>query len=76
MIEKTNIPIQNKNTKKIDYILNLDTGWWDKYEYDDSDNEVYFEDCVDFWYKYEHDTEGNIIYVENSYGYIRDDRTN
>lgn len=33
MVEKTNIPIVNKDTKKVGYFLNLDTGYWLKSEY-------------------------------------------
>jgi len=38
MIEKYNISIKNKLTKKIFYKLDLDDGFWWKYEYDDRGN--------------------------------------
>ncbi len=74
MIEKTNISIDNKDTKKIDYYLNLDIGYWDKEEFNNEGKEIYYETSSGFWYKKEYDTEGNVIYYENSRGYIRDDR--
>ena len=43
MIEKNNIPIQNKLTKRISYILFLDSGWWRKIEYDDRGKEINYE---------------------------------
>ena len=43
MKDKYNIKIQNKLTKKIDYYLNLEVGYWVKGEYDSSGNEIYFE---------------------------------
>ena len=69
MIEKLNIPIENKLTKKISYGLNLDDGWWYKYEHDSRGNVIYFEDSEGDWYKREYDSIGNKIYYETSSGY-------
>jgi hypothetical protein len=74
MIDKANIPIGNKHTKKINYRLNLDEGAWYKYEYDSRGNKTYHENSGDFWYKYEYDSYNNKIYFENSEGYIKDYR--
>ncbi len=74
MIEKTNIPIQNKLTKKIRYKLNLDGGWWWKSEHDYSGKEIYSENCNGFWYKAEYNAEGKRIYSQNSNGLIVDKR--
>ncbi len=74
MIEKTNLPIKNKDTNKIKYRLNLDRGIWTKSEFDSRGNEIYYESITGFWCKYEYDSRCNRIYFENSYGIIRDDR--
>lgn len=44
MIEKYNIPIEDKNTKKIIYTLSLDIGYWLKSEFDDKGNRIYLKD--------------------------------
>ncbi len=69
MIEKTNIKIENKDTKKISYRLNLEVGYWYKQEFDSRGNETYFEDN-DFWCKRQYDTIGDVIYYESSRGKI------
>ena len=75
MIEKNNIPLQNILTKKIYYRLNLDRDYWNKREYNDEGNEIYFEDSYGYWAKYEYDNEGDLIYYGTSRrGIIRDDR--
>ncbi len=75
MIEKTNITIGNKESKKIEYLLNLDNGYWHKYEYDNRGNETYYEDYNYEWHEKKYDDRGNIIYYETSrYGILRDDR--
>ena len=40
MIDKYNIPLENKLTKEIIYYLNLDSGYWDKAEYNSRGNEI------------------------------------
>jgi hypothetical protein len=74
MIDKLNISIQNKDTNKISYRLNLEGGYWRKEEYNSRGNIIYVETSSGFWYKSEYDSIGNKIYVENSNGFIRDDR--
>ncbi len=74
MIEKTNIKIHNKLTKKIEYLLYLDRGYCYKLEFDTRGNLIYYEDSDGFWSKYEYNSEGNRIYYENSIGIIEDDR--
>ncbi len=74
MIEQTNIPLENKDTKKIKYTLHLDGRTWWKSEYDSRGNEIYYEDCDVFWFKKVFDSRGNLIYYETSEGYISDDR--
>jgi outer membrane lipoprotein-sorting protein len=76
MIDKTNIKIESKNTKKIYYKLFLDRGYWYKREYDSEGKQIYFENSSGFWHKKEYNTRGNEIYFENYRGFIRDDRTN
>ncbi len=46
MIEQTNILIQNKDTKKIFYRLNLDSGYWRKGEYDTEGKLIYSDDSL------------------------------
>ena len=74
MIEKTNIIIQSKLTKKIKYYFELDNGYWCKQEYNSRGNETYFEVSDGWWYKKGFEDKGKITYYENSGGYIRDDR--
>jgi hypothetical protein len=74
MIEKLNIKIENKDTKKIYYKLHLDERYWRKEEYDSRGNEVYYEDSSGDWFKEEYDNEGKRVYYESSRGYIIDDR--
>ena len=76
MIDKLNITIENKLTKKIKYFLRLDSGYWYIDEYDSKNNIIYYESSRGFWYKKEYDNEGNRIYYETSEGFIRDDRKN
>ncbi len=68
MIDKLNIKIHNKLTKKIEYNLWLDEDFWRKDEYDDRGKEIYYEDDTGYWEKREYDTRGNEIYYENSGG--------
>ncbi len=74
MIDKLNIPLENKDTKKIEYTLWLDEGYWSKIEYNAEGNLIYSETSEGYWSKQEYDNEGNIIYFETSDGYIKDDR--
>jgi hypothetical protein len=74
MIEKTNISIQDKLTKKINYYLNLDSGYWRKSEFETGGNQIYYEDTTGYWSKGEYNDEGKRIYSETSDGYISDDR--
>jgi hypothetical protein len=78
MIDKLNITIENKLTKKIEYRLNLDNDVWDKFEYNTTLRQVYYEHSGGFYYNYEYDSKGNIIYFKDSRGFsngiIRDDR--
>ncbi len=67
MIEKLNITIQDKLTKKIKYTLFLDLGIWYKTEYNSDGNIIYFGDSYGYWYKYI--LKLNIIYYESCRGY-------
>jgi hypothetical protein len=58
MIEKLNILIQNKDTKKIEYNLWLDEGYWTKSEYNSRGNEIYFKNSRGY--------SANTIYFKNS----------
>ena len=49
MIDKLNIPLQYKETKKIAYTLFLDSEWWWKEEYDDSDKRILHKSSMDKW---------------------------
>ncbi len=74
IIEKNNIPLENKDTKKIEYTLWLDEGVWSKIEYNAEGKTIYYEDRG-YWSKQEYDNEGNLIYYEDKNdGIIRDDR--
>jgi len=70
MIDKYNIKIQNKNTKKIEYILSLDDYWWFKSEFDSRGKDTYYEDSEGGWNKSEYDDEGNQISFETKDGYL------
>lgn len=74
MIEKYNIKIESKQTKKIKYELWLDEGFWRNFEYDSKGNIIYFENSEGNWVKTEYDDENNEIYFENRFGIIKDDR--
>lgn len=76
MVDKLNIPLESKLTKVVNYLLNLDDGYWRKSEEDFSGDQVYHETSRGYWRKLEYDTEGNVIYYENSNGVIQDDRKN
>jgi len=75
MIDKLNIPLQNIQTKKIEYYLyfsdeQLDDGFWHKREYDSRGNQIYFENIQGDWNKFEYDNESNQIYFEENGGLI------
>ncbi len=74
IIEKNNIPLEDKLTKKILYILNLDRDYWSKKEFDSIGQIIYFETSLGYWAKSEYDNEGKRVYFENSNRYIKDDR--
>jgi hypothetical protein len=76
MIDKLNIKIENKQTKKIEYKLNLDSGYWLKSECNVEDRTIHLEDSGGYWFKYEYDNEGQLIYYENNKEVIVDDRKN
>jgi hypothetical protein len=69
MIDKLNIPLENKLTKKIRYTLSLDRGFWRKTEYDTRGKGTYFETSSGYWHKKEYNTRGNEIYYEDCNGY-------
>ncbi len=60
MIDKLNIPLENKETKKIFYTLWLDGGTWCKTEINAGGLEIYYESSLSYWYKFEYDVSDNI----------------
>jgi len=54
MIDKLNIPIENKLTKKIEYRLYLDGGTWCKSEINDEGREIHYENDLSCWYEREY----------------------
>lgn len=66
-----NLEIRNKNGNLI-YKERSD-GLWEKYEYDDRGNRIYFEKSG-YWSKWEYDFQGHRIYFETSNGIIEDKR--
>lgn len=66
MIEKTNISIQDKLTKKINYYLNLDEGYWCKWEHNSEGKTLYYENHT-YWTKSEYTKEGKRINFVTSY---------
>lgn len=68
MIEKTNILIESKDTKKISYYLDLDCGYWSKWERNTEGKTLYYEDVSGYCCKSEYNTEGKRINVEVNYG--------
>ncbi len=64
MIEKLNIPIRDKLTKKIEYMLWLDEGIWWKSEFDDKDNKIYSQYYDNTWIKRKYDDRGNVIFFK------------
>ena len=70
MIDKLNISIQNKNTKKITYTLYLDKLWldnvhWEKEEFNHKDKITYFESGRGNWVKVYYDSKDNMVYCED-----------
>ena len=74
MIDKLNISIEDKNTKKIEYKLYSDDGGWVKSEYDSNQNMIYNENSDGYWSKSEYDNEGKRVYFETIYGVIKHKR--
>jgi hypothetical protein len=74
MVEKTNIKIENKLTKKIYYKLYLDEDFWYKEEFDTRGNVIYFKDSSGYWAKAEYNYSSKEIYFENNRGITHDDR--
>lgn len=44
--------------------------YWEKFKFDDDNNEIYFENSEGYWSKRKFDTNNNEIYFENSDGVI------
>jgi hypothetical protein len=65
MVDKYNITIQYKGTKKIKYWLNLDNGRWEKEEYNHKDKITYFENSFGNWIKAHYDSKDNMMYCED-----------
>ena len=63
-------------TDKSNYItyVELNTGYWEKIQYDDRHNETYWETSDNQWHRKEYDANGNVIYYENYNGIITDYR--
>ncbi len=59
VIDKLNIKIESKNTKKIKYELDLDIGYWFNEEYDSRGNEIYYQTSEGYSYKKEYDNVAN-----------------
>lgn len=66
-------PFIIKNNKGNE-IYHEDSDYWDKREFDDQGNIIYFEDSDGYWSKSEYDSQGNEIYSEDSNGDITDNR--
>lgn len=67
MIDKLNIPIENKLTKEIKCYFNLDNDYWCKWEHNSEGKTLYYEDDTGYWTKSEYTTEGKRINVVTSY---------
>jgi len=76
-VRYTYAPIYNKNNNNIHgeiydgdnnsiYNESSYNGYWDKIEYDENGNPLYFEDSSGYWWKREYDEDGNTIYFEDS----------
>ncbi len=76
MIDKLNIPLQNKDTKKIKYWLYLDDAFWLKYEYNNEGYIIHYVNSGGYWIKKGYNTRGERTYFEDSKGNIIDDRKN
>ena len=62
-------PIRVKNNQGKNTYYENSTGYWSRYEYDESGNETCFENSNGFWARSEYDESGNETYYENSIGY-------
>jgi hypothetical protein len=65
---------------KVLYEEDQDKDEWQKWEYDDNGNLIYFENSIGYWVKFKYDDKGNQIYWESSDGYwvkyVYDERGN
>ncbi len=66
MIDKYNISIEDKNTKKIEYNLWLDEGYWRKSEFDSKGNNIYTHYNDNSWIKRKYDDIGNVIFFKRT----------
>jgi len=70
MIDKLNIPIENKLTKKINYTLLLDdVHYWFKKEYNTRGKLIHYVNAGGYWFQQEHDSRANIVYYEDCDGF-------
>ena len=53
MIEQSNLPLEYKITKKIEYYLNFDIGYWWKEEYDTKGNLIYLKTSAAYEMRYD-----------------------
>lgn len=74
MIEKLNIPIQNKDTIRVEVTMNLgrvSLPWkvWSISEYDVYDNPIYYENSTGYWTRSTY-KKGKRVKYENSRGEV------
>lgn len=69
-LDKLNIPLENNNTKKIHYSLQLDdVGYWFKKEYNDEGKLIHYVNSGGYWFQQEYNSRGNIVYYDDCDGY-------
>lgn len=71
LISKLNIHITNKNTKRIEFIYEVDTDFWDIMEFNDLGEQLYYTDSTGYIREIYFDNSGLMSSIDNfgNFGY-------
>ncbi len=65
MIKDLNIIITKKETKWVEFIYELDTGWWDIMEYNQLNEQLYYTDSTGYVREVNYDKNGEMFSMDN-----------
>ena len=72
MIKDLNIIITKKETKWVEFIYELDTGWWDVMEYNQLNEQLYYTDSTGYVREAKYDKNGDMFTMDSLFNFNRE----